>query len=800
MGNDAPFDPLSQRERDVLALLAEDLPDRQIAERLVIAYTTVKWYNRQIFNKLGVDTRQQAVQRARELGLLEALEPTQVPRNNLPTWITPFVGRARELEELTRLLTNPMVRLVTILAPGGMGKTRLSLQAARTQLGLYADGVFFVSLAPLNTVGEMVTTIAETLDFNFYGERAPARQLTDFLSNRSLLLLLDNFEHLLEGVDLLTDLLQDAPAVKLLVTSRERLNLRSETLYTLRGLDFPTEETGEEPLDNDAARLFLQSAQRLRPEFTLQPRDLSDLARICRLTAGMPLAIELAAGWVEVLSLEQIAGELQKGIEILESDLRDVPERQRSVRMTFERSWERLSDQEQWVFMHLSVFRGGFTTEAAWTVAKADARSLRRLANKALIQTSPEGRHSIHELLRQYAEDKLEESPKEMQATRDLHAAYYAEFLWQQFARMKTAALVPALEEVETELDNVLIAWYRMVKAAETSLLRKAEMGLFTFLEYRGRFQQALDLLSQTEAVLRSVPTNDEVRAVLGYILGRKAWFYVSFGLPEQAKALTDEGLDLLRQCEYPEAKLEILKSVARIGTYLNTPELSRSAALEGLEIARNMGDPWQILHFLYWSGQTSRILGAYEDALRIGNEGLAISETMGDPWFTAAHSGMLLGTVYRQMGNFVAARAGYERSLALLDPIGQPWIIAVTCGALGDVALAIGDFALARRCYLRRLGIFADDSRQPWETVRTLFGVARLLAAQNHPERAVEILSVSLQHPAILRIHREEAEQLIAELKKELSEERFTAAWAHSQKRQLNALISELILELTNE
>lgn len=336
-----PNDSLSDREREILACLAEGLSNRQIGERLSLALDTVKWYASQLYRKLGVSRRGQAVEQARVRGLLDT-PASDMPvhhRHNLPKQTPAFVGRERELEAIRALLTTQGVRLVTILAPGGMGKTRLVLAAAEQQLPHFQDGVCFVPLAPLNSPDNMVTTIAENLGLSFDGSTTPKEQLLTYLRQRSLLLVLDNIEHLLEGVSLVTDILQAAAGVKILVTSREKLHLSDETVFTLAGLSFPDSETSTDVQAYDAIRLFLQSARQARPEFKLSPNDRAALMRIAQLTAGMPLALVLAAGWVDALSLERVVSELEHSIDILETELRDVPERQRSVRATFDQSW-----------------------------------------------------------------------------------------------------------------------------------------------------------------------------------------------------------------------------------------------------------------------------------------------------------------------------------------------------------------------------------------------------------------------------------------------------------------------------
>ncbi len=421
---DKPFEPLGKRELEILSLMAQDLPDRVIAERLVVAYTTVKWYNRQIFNKLGVNNRHEAIEAARALNLLNAQEPLATPRNNLPSQMTPFVGRENELHDLVHLLHDQSTRLVTLLAPGGMGKTRLALAAAEKLLTAFPDGVTFVSLAPLVSSVDLVPTVASQAGYQFQrNNQTPAQQLLDFFGSKKALLILDNFEHLLDSSSFVVDLLQSAPELRVLVTSREKLSLSGETVYTLDGLDYPT-ILDEEILGYSAIQLFLQCAYRTRPDFKPDGK-FADIIQICELVGGLPLAIELAAAWVEVLSPAEIAAEIAASLDFLSSSLRDLPERQRSVRAVFESTWKRLTEEERTAFMKLSVFRGGCTRRAAQSVAGVGLRTLTALADKALVSWSTDSeRYSIHELLRQYAADALEQAG-EAPAVRTAHSLYY---------------------------------------------------------------------------------------------------------------------------------------------------------------------------------------------------------------------------------------------------------------------------------------------------------------------------------------------------------------------------------------
>ena len=321
--------------------------------------------------------------------------------NNLPIQPTPFIGRSAELAALDKLLADPDIRLVTIVGPGGMGKTRLALAVAERLINprrdapsarLYNDfpnGVFFINLAPLSETSHIVPAVADALNFPLQGgdDRSPQQQLLDYLRQKKLLLLFDNFEHLLDGVELVANILQLAPDVQILATARERLHLRTEQVYPIEGLEFPNWETPEDAEAYTAVQLFLQSARRNQPDFTLHNQDdLTYLARICRTVAGMPLALELAASWVDMLPLAEIAAELQQGLDFLETDMRDMPERHRSIRAAIDYSWQKLDEKEREIFAKLSVFRGGFTREAAKAVADANLRQLARLVGKSLLQ------------------------------------------------------------------------------------------------------------------------------------------------------------------------------------------------------------------------------------------------------------------------------------------------------------------------------------------------------------------------------------------------------------------------------
>ena len=338
----------------------------------------------------------------------ETIRPPLRVQNNLPADTTPLVGRELELKQISDLLLHKQQRLVTVVGPGGMGKTRLALAAGAGLLQQFEGGIYFVDLSPLAAPQEIFLAIAAALDYQAPDRsRDIAPQLLYTLSQRHLLLILDNFEHLLDGVVAVNEILQTCPEVFILATSRQRLNLTSENRVELDGLDYPDSLTLENALDYTAVQLFTASARRTQSHFTLTQENMPDVVQICSLVQGMPLGLLLAAAWLEMLTPAEIVLEVERGLEFLAADLADLPLRQRSMLAVFESSWGMMTAVEQQVMAKLSVFRGGFTREAAEQVAGANLRVLLSLVNKSLIQRqSAGGRFTMHELLRQYAADQ----------------------------------------------------------------------------------------------------------------------------------------------------------------------------------------------------------------------------------------------------------------------------------------------------------------------------------------------------------------------------------------------------------
>jgi predicted ATPase len=477
-----------------------------------------------------------------------ALKTLEHSPQNLPIQPTPFIGRAHELASLETILTQSNTRLVTLTGPGGMGKTRLALAVAERQLRSerFADGAFFVALAPVGAPEHIITTLADALAFPLATggpqTHTPRQQVLDYLRTKQLLLVLDNCEHLLDGVrDLATALLAAAPVVRLLSTCREPLHLHGELLFPLGGLSAEAEA--------DAVALFTSAVTRLRPDFTVDARILVDVTKICRLVGGIPLAIELAAGWADTLTLEMIAAEIA-----------NIPVRHRSMRAIFDATWQRLDAGDGNAFARLAVFRGGGSRGAVQAITGANLRQLQRFVGLSLLQFDPaRDRYSLHELLRQYAAEQLAGDPSYEWAARDQHATYYLTALATRERDLTGARQIEPLDEIERDSENVRAAWEWAVVRTQHQLLMPAAGCLSLFYEWQGRiedgvaaFRLATDSADRTANLMapRSHAVLQAYQARFTYLLGDRA---AAMALLQQSQAALDsagagtEALDAAR-------------------------------------------------------------------------------------------------------------------------------------------------------------------------------------------------------------------------------------------------------------
>lgn len=763
---------------------------------------------------------------------------TSWPLWNLPTPATPLVGREAELERLVQLLGDPDCRLLTLLGPGGIGKTRLALEAACFVWNQFRDGVFFVPLEDTGSREHMATAIAQAMGLNFSGPQDPRRQVVSFLQRRQTLVFLDNLEHLLDGIDLLAEILEKAPGVKLLATSRERLQLRREWIFEVQGLPAPG-KGGLEALENySATQLFLQRAKRARADFQLSDENRPHVARICRLAEGMPLAIELAAAWTPVLSCREIADEIERGLDILSTSFRDAPERQRSMRAVFDHSWQLLTEEEQRVLRQLSVFRGGCRREAARTVANADLIMLSSLIAKSFLRRTSRNRFTMHDLVHQYMAKHLREQSEEEEATRGRHAVYYMDLVARLEGDLKGARQQEALAQMDAEAENIRRAWRRAVELGDATVIRKPIRALWCYYDARGWFREAEANFRWAGDALEQILASQEVKepplvVLHAYIRAQQAWFLLRVGRFEDAAQLLQSSLEVLHAADAPPMLVDALQHAGALDRLMGNYTRSRVYYEEMLNNALQTGDTWNAtiasgdiglaagelgdyeearermlgtvtsfralgdrrmlavaLHFL---GALSCTLGEYEEAQVYLEESLTLSRAIGDRWIENM-SLRELGNLAGEMGKQQQAATMFRDSLALAREIGEHWSMLQALNCLGTTMLAVSDVDKAHEAFLEELTMAWEMQAIP-DVLAALGGLAQWSAQTDAEGEALEAtLSTTLfiaSHPAATAKVKERARCLQSELTSRLAPDLIEAARRTAQATSLEKLVA---------
>lgn len=668
--------------------------------------------------------------RSRQLGPSPAAPATVSPllapppppaRRQLPLETTPFIGREEELATLAAYLHAPDVRLVTLVGPGGIGKTRLALAAARRGVDdiPFAGDIAFVQLAPLDEPDQVVQAIASALGFTFESNprrrRLPKEQLFHYLAQKETLLILDNFEHLMPAAELVAAMLEAAPLLTILVTTRERLYLREEHLLALRGLDLPSPSDGDEAAASSAVRLFVQTAARVRPGFILTPENVAPIVAICRLVEGMPLAVELAAAWVDTLPLDELASEIEQSLDILETNLRDVPVRQRSIRAVFETTWQRLDEDERETFARLSVFRGGFSRAAAEAVAGTSLRMLQRLAGKSMLHYSQrQERYRIHEMLRQCAADILERDAGAAAAARDHHSAFFCAALRRWQDDIEGAHKRDALVAMDLDAGNIQVAWNWALDHLQLDRLQQAMASLEHWFYWRSRFHQAetfYETAARTVAAARP-PASGETTywRILTALEARHANFRYLLHDWDEARAQFAAGLERLAALAVAgeDVRLDaayILMKMADVTPDLDEAELLFRGSLTRFQDA---GHRWWAAGLHSHLGLIALARGDAGAAQEAFDESLALYKALGDRW--------QLGWVLDGLSHVALARRRLDHaerlareSLAIHREIGLRDRIADSLVTLSWITLAAGKEAESRALREEAVAIWHD-------------------------------------------------------------------------------------------
>lgn len=723
------------------------------------------------------------------------------PRPQLPPPLPHFLGREREQQQLLALLRAPDARLITLLGAGGMGKTRLAIETLRTLVtqepGLFLDGIYVVPLAGLNNPQLFPSFLAQILGIQV-GDREPADLLIESLRCKEMLLLLDNFEPLIEQAGWLGTWLAAAPQLKLLVTSQESLRLQEEWVIELAGLDTPEKDVDSPDVAHtfSALRLFLQIAQRLHPHYRPGAADLAAISRICRLVQGMPLGIELAAVWIRQFSPGQMAEEIEQGLDFLSTNLRNVPERHRSLRAAFSYSWRLLPAQVQGVFARLAPFQGGFSQEAAATVAGATAADLALLVEKSLLRMAGD-RYDIHPMLSRFAAEQLGLNGQEEQAARQAHATFYFDFL----AGQGSGEAPAQRQAIQTDLLNLRAAWYWASEVQALDRLHGAASTLHSFYSVQSWFRAGIDDFRHAlERLPRPAGADGQLDPALAQVrfdlLGRKARMHLQIGQFEPANADLVEAQTYMPTIEDPARRSAVLGYMAMISYHNGEVASAIELTEQSLALDEAAGDQDGIAFGLNYLGSCHKTLGNYALAADYFQRAAAIYGQQNDVLGQAmtlnnlgnlaqaqgaldtAHDYYLMcgrlfqaenhthgaattltnaGRLARKLGKLDEAMSLLQEGLDLKREIEDSRGAAIALIGLGDVALAAGDLA-ASEGYLTEALTLAHQTGDVKLIVEGLAAWAALLLAQAGKEsEGARLMAFVLAHPSLSQEVREQ-------------------------------------------
>jgi predicted ATPase/DNA-binding SARP family transcriptional activator len=736
--------------------------------------------------------------RGEDPALMVRVAPTPTPpptkARPLPRPATPFVGRDWLLGEIARRLRGDY-RLLSLVGPGGVGKTRIALQTALEHQERFADGVYFASLEALSSPTSLSAAIAEALGLGFQGKQEPLEQIVEHIAGQEMLLILDNFEHLLGAAPQVVRLLQGCVNLRVLVTSRERLGQQGEQVLPIEGFSIPSQA---EALHSDVVRLFVQSVQRLKPHFKIEAALIPNILEICRRVEGFPLGVELAAAWARALPLEAIAQEIGENMDFLGSQSGDLGSRHHSIRAVFEHSWKLLTPAEQEALKKLSVFRGGFEYQAAKLAAGVSLPLLSGLVDKSLIQTTPEGRYFRHSLLYQYMQEKLAENPGQEQEAKAGHGGYYLRFLQQCLEQIRGPNPKAAFALMEIEFENLRSAWSWGSGGCKAQPIKMATEAWMRFFDAQKRYRQGIEVFE--EALVGLSACDNQHAAAMGTLWVHQAKMHERLGEYDIAEQLTLQALELLRPQEefepiiwglgnlaviaatrgnhpqslaYREEALKLAKSISHerltavcygwlaiSETGLGNYQGSKQHYREAIRLFKRMGNPIGALYSLNNLALTHLDLGELEEARAYLHQALELAQ--------ATHTQVLateilisLGSCYRKLGLYEEATSYAGEALKQVREQDDPPMEIQLHITLGEIALAQGNLAQAKKYLLGSLEQAWAIQDLPLVMVALLHW-AEVLVAGGKTVQAGALLKLLHQHPATLGPERNSAKKLL--------------------------------------
>lgn len=774
-----------------------------------------------------------------ELGVTPSTETTtlyeriratgDIPHHNLLPPSTSLIGRKDELARIQRWLADENSRLLTIIGPGGVGKTRLALQSAWACTADFLEGVWFVPLVAVAKGEGLATAIAAAIGFRFTSTGQVETQLLDYLRGKEMLLVLDNMEHLLSGPNLsLLTWLTHAPGIKLLVTSRERLNLQAETLLQLDGLPCPGGEPEANNLAADplahissspAVQLFVARARQVQDNFDLAGQEVA-LVRLCRLVGGLPLALELAASWVRALDVMGIVAEIERGLGFLRANWHDLPERHRSSQAVFDHSWKLLLPQEREAYACLSVFRNGFTAEAAQMVAGTYLPSLAGLVDKSLLYREG-SRYRFHPLLLQFAAEKLIASPTLKAVVEREHARYYGRFIRELEPILLGGKVDDALGRVRPELDNLRLAWQTAIRNRETAVVNDLADSFMQIFDLSGLYQEMRDMAIQAIQALEGYVDPDRAQdaLALGRAYGLAAAFHfrlgeceraiergqtslkiiapfqphvayghslmyigaAAYGLEDLEKAIDhwQRGAEAYREVDSIWGECAALTNLAEAMLAQGDLVTSRQYATAAHALARQMENAECMAVTLQILAVVALNEGDFEQAIAHGRQAVALHQQV-DHKAHIANALAVLARIAVARGDSQQAVAYLSESVVVLRQLGNQRYLDLRLVALGRVALAAGRLETAEAA-LQEVLSRADFAYIETQTLEATLLLAQLRRRQGQWQKAFRLADLVAHHESVSAEVRTAAEECLQSLVSRLTADEIAAARATS-------------------
>ncbi len=766
-----PLETFTPRELDILQRVGQGRSNRDIADELTVSLETVRWYVKQVYSKLDVHSRAEAVIRAGELGLLQVnasassnvISPLNFTQHNLPLPATRLVGRQAERAAVKELLGTG--RCVTLTGPAGVGKTRLSVQVASELVDLYPHGVFFVDLAPITNPAFIVGAIADALSGQERSLAASIAALKTYLRGKRVLLVLDNFEQIISGAPLVSDLLSALPELTVLITSREILRISGEQVFPVPPLALPdinSTQSASDMLRHDAVFLFVQRSQLANPDFELSEDNAAVVAEICVRLDGLPLALELAAARARLFTPHVLLERLQSRFATLTLGMRDSPPRQQTLRNAIDWSYHLLVPTEQRLFWRLAAFCGGRSLDALETVCGPELGmevldGMESLLYKSLVRQEEdaqgEQRFIVLDTIYEYASERLAQSGEEA-VIRRRHAGYFVDLAEQAASAFRGPSGQFWMNRLEIEHDNVrlVLAWALDNDEPAIGIRIATALGHFWFMQ--GHHTEGLRWFERLLGELTVVPRH--FHAGLLNAAGNMAYF---------------------------------------TGDY----ERGKDWCLKALAVSRELNDKansaWALT---FLGGQSIGNAEEFDTAVALGEEGLAI--------FTElklakgmAQAMNVLGELFRAQGEYHRAAACYRNCIELSRQTGEEQRVAMCLGNLGFVAYELGDFDESEQCAREAFVSYIKLRAWFWVTL-CLPTMAGPIAAKGDPERAACLLGAGEALLDELGVSQQKGDQIeidryIAAVRAKLDEATFAAAWERGRSMTLEQAIDLALL-----